>query len=195
LQSSSARSWINSKLIARLSVSSLRQAPEVSKAINARAMSILPTRLQGIAANQIEADKLKAFVGVGDPALAGRNVAQHIRFATARRARTGATQHFEFEKRFGAIVPGDRKLVSDLLNIGRLQTHDVDLAPRSGGFPAAVGDLEIALPCSPFAKDRRADAHQRRTFLNSNRKVLRHAHRKLGEIDMKFRLEALAQLA
>jgi hypothetical protein len=37
--------WINSKLIARLSVSSLRQAPEVSKAINARAVSIRPTRL------------------------------------------------------------------------------------------------------------------------------------------------------
>ena len=156
-------------------------------------MSILPTRLQGIAANQIEADKLKALVGVSD--VWPRNVAQHIRFATARRTRTGATQHFEFEKRFGAIVPSDRKLVSDLLNIGRLQTHDVDLAPRSGGFPAAVGDLEIALPCSPFAKDRRADAHQRRTFLNRNRKVLRHTHRKLGEIDMKFRLKALTQLA
>jgi len=140
-------------------------------------MSILPTRLQGIAANQIEADKLKALVGVSD--VWPRNVAQHIRFATARRARTGATQHFKFEKRFGAIVPSDRKLVSDLLNIGRLQTHDVS----------------FTFWARPLAKDRRADAHQRRTFLNRNRKVLRHTHRKLGEIDMKFRLKALTQLA
>src|SRR6266542_2080725 len=170
---------MNTNLITRLPVRSLRRAPEVSKAINARAMSILPTRLQGIAANKIEADKLKAFVGVSDPELAGRNVAQHIRFATARRARTGATQHFEFQKRFRAIVPGDRKLVSDLLNIGRLQTHNVS----------------FTFWARPLAKDRRADAHQRRTFLNSNRKVLRDAHRKLGEIDMKFRLEAITQLA
>src|SRR5215510_691732 len=42
----------------------LRQTAEVSKAINAGAVSIRPARLQRIASNQIESDKLETLVGI-----------------------------------------------------------------------------------------------------------------------------------
>src|SRR5207249_11302409 len=120
-RSSSANSWTNSKLVASLSVGSLCQPSEVSKAINARAVSIRPTRLQRVTAHQLEAHKLKTLVGVSH--MWPRDIAEHIRFAAARRARTRATQHFEFEKRFGAVVPRNRELVSDLLDVCWLQAH------------------------------------------------------------------------
>src|SRR2546430_3960369 len=112
-------------------------------------MAIGPPRLQSVTAHQIEPDKLKTFVGVSH--VWTRDAAQHIRFTTTRCARTRATQHFEFQKRFGAVVPRNGELVSDLLDVVRLQTHDVS----SAFWP------------HPFAKNRRADAHQRRALLRS----------------------------
>jgi hypothetical protein len=153
-------------------------------------MSVGPARLHRVAADQIEAGQLKTVVGVSY--VWPRYIAQHIRLAAAGRAWTCAPQRFKFQERFNAVVPGNGQLVTDLLDVVRFKTHDVDLAPRSGGFPAAVGDLEIALPCSPFTENRRADAHQRRAFLYCDREILRHSHRELREIDSELRLKTIA---
>src|SRR5689334_21150817 len=99
--------------------SSFSQTAEISKAVNSRVVSIGPARLQRISAYQIKAEKLKTFVGVTHTR--AREIAQHIRFASARRAGTCAAQHFKFQKRFSAIIPRHRKFVSDLLHVGRFQ--------------------------------------------------------------------------
>jgi hypothetical protein len=100
--------------ITRVSVM-LRQTAEISKAINPGAVSITPTGLQCVTAHQIESDKLEAFVGIAH--MWTRNVTEHIRLAAARRARARAPQQFEFQKRFGAIVPRERQFVADQLHV------------------------------------------------------------------------------
>src|SRR5436305_265768 len=82
----------NSKAFGFVLAGSLPQASEVSKAINARVVSIRPPRLHRVTAYQIEADKLKTFVGMSD--VWPRDVAQHIWFAAAGSAGTRATQYF-----------------------------------------------------------------------------------------------------
>ncbi len=69
------------------------------------------------------------------------------------------------------------------------------LLSRSGGFPAAEGDLEIALPSSSLTKDRCTNAHQCRALGYSNWKILRHAHRKLRQRDIECLLQRIAQFS
>ena len=94
---------------------SFSQASEISKAINARAVSIGPARLQRIAAYQIKADKLKTFVTVIH--MRARDVAQHIRFASAYCARTGAAEKLQREVRLRLVVPRERQFVADHLRV------------------------------------------------------------------------------
>jgi hypothetical protein len=51
------------------------------------------------------------------------NLAEHIRLAAANRARTRAPQQFEFQKRFGAVIPGNGQFVSNLLDVAWLKSH------------------------------------------------------------------------
>jgi hypothetical protein len=99
----------------------LRQTAEISKAINPGAVAIRPAGLQCITAHQIESDKLEALVGVAD--MRTHYLTEHIRLAAASRARARAPQQFEFQKRFGAVIPGNGQLVSDLLDIAGLKSH------------------------------------------------------------------------
>src|SRR5947199_6969572 len=99
----------------------LRQTAEISKAINPRAVSVGPTRLECITAHQIESDKLEALVSVAH--MRTHNLTEHIRLAAASRARTRAPQQFEFHKRFGAVTPRNGQFVSDLLDVSRLKSH------------------------------------------------------------------------
>ena len=108
-------------LMACLSPRSLFQATQITKAVNSATVSILPARLQRVAAYQIEAGKLEASLGVADAR--ARDVPKHIRLATARRTGTCASQEFEAEIRFLSVVPMNRQLVSDLLDVRRFQTH------------------------------------------------------------------------
>src|SRR4029077_12476198 len=98
----------------------LRQTAEISKAINPGAVSIGPAGLQCVTAHQIESDKLEALVGVAQ--VRTHNLTEHIRLAAASRARTGTPQQFEFQKRFGAVIPGNSQFVSDLLDVARLKS-------------------------------------------------------------------------
>ena len=84
-------------------------------------MSIRPTGLQCITAHEIESDKLEAFVRLAH--MWTHNLTEHIRFAAASRARTRAAQQFNFQKRFGAVIPGNGQFVSDLLDIIRFKSH------------------------------------------------------------------------
>jgi len=55
---------------------------------------------------------------------------EHIRLAAASRARARAAQQFEFQKRFSAVIPGNRQFVSYLLNIRRLEAHDTESSSK-----------------------------------------------------------------
>jgi hypothetical protein len=90
-------------------------------------VSVGPTGLDCITAYQIESDELEALVGVTH--IRTHNLTEHIRFATASRARTRAPQQFKFQKRFRAIVPGNSQFVSDLLDVRWLQAHEIPILP------------------------------------------------------------------
>src|SRR5262249_44749446 len=79
-----------------LSARTLSQPSQISKAINTGAVTIGPAGLQRVTTNQIEADQPKALVGITDEWT--RSIAQQIRFATACRTRTCASQGFQFQK-------------------------------------------------------------------------------------------------
>jgi hypothetical protein len=99
----------------------LRQTTEISKAIKPGAVSVCPAGLQCITAHQIESDKLEALVGVAH--VRTHNLTEHIRLAAASRARARASQQVEFQKRFGAVAPGNGQFVSDLLDVAWLKSH------------------------------------------------------------------------
>jgi hypothetical protein len=66
----------------------LRQTAEISKAINAGAVSIRPTGLECIPPDQIESDELKALVSVAH--MRPHNLTEHIRLAATSRAGASA---------------------------------------------------------------------------------------------------------
>ena len=100
---------------------SLSQTAQVSKAINSSAVSIGPPRLQCVAANEIEADELKTLIRISH--MRPRDMAEQVWFAPASGARTRASQRLKLEKRFRAVIPGDGKLVSYLLNVCWFEPH------------------------------------------------------------------------
>lgn len=153
-------------------------------------MSIGPAGLQCITADHIKSQKLEALVRVADTRT--QNLTEDVRLAAATRTGARAPEQFKFDERLRAVVPGNGQLVSDVLDVRRLESHVRVLVSRSGGFPAAEGDLGIALSSSSFAKNRGANAQKRGAFLDSNWKILRHAHRKLRQRHVKFLLERIA---
>src|SRR5437588_2231813 len=96
--------------------------------VNAVAVSIAPTGLDGITADQIDTRQLKAFRRVSH--VRSHNVAQHIRLSAARGAGTGAAKKLEAEIRFRPIVPMNGELISDFLNVRRFQTHGLSILAR-----------------------------------------------------------------
>ena len=112
----------------------LRQTAEISKAINPGAVSVGPAWLDCITAHQIESGELEALVGVAH--MRTRNLTEHIRLATASRARACAPQQFEFQKRFGAVIPGNGQFVSDLLDVRWLKSHHRHVRAGSVKFQA-----------------------------------------------------------
>jgi hypothetical protein len=77
--------------------------------------------LQRIPAHKIEADKLETILRVIHAR--SQDIAKHIRFAAARGTWTCAPQRFEIEKRLLRVVPGNGKLIADLLNVCWFQAH------------------------------------------------------------------------
>ena len=71
----------------------LTQASQISKAVNAGAVSIAPAGLQCISSHQIEPHEFEAFVVVAH--VRSRNMTEHIRLAAARSAWARAPQHFK----------------------------------------------------------------------------------------------------
>ena len=100
---------------------SLSQSPQISKAINSAAMSVVPARLQRVAADQIEAREVEAPLGVVH--VRPRDITEHVRFAATRRTRTCTPEKLEIEIRFRSVIPSNSQLVSDLLNVGRFKAH------------------------------------------------------------------------
>src|SRR5436305_15152657 len=126
----------------------LRQTAEISKAINPGAVSVAPTGLECITAHQIESDELEALVGVAH--MRPHNLTEHIGLAAASRARARTPQQFEFQKRFGAVIPGNGQFVSDLLDVAWLKSH-----LRSGSLSSQSVKIRVHLWLSS------SNAHQR----------------------------------
>ena len=82
-------------------------------------MPVAPARLQGVAADDIKTIELKTLCSVGHGG--SDDIAENIRLTTARRTRAGTTKKLQVQKRFGVVIPLNRKLVPDLLNVCRLQ--------------------------------------------------------------------------
>jgi hypothetical protein len=99
----------------------LAQTSEVSKAVNAGVVSVSPSRLQRITTHQIKAEQLKTSFSVAHTR--ARHVTEHIGFAAAPGARAGAPKSFKIQIRFCTVVPGNRQLVPDLLNVRWFKAH------------------------------------------------------------------------
>ena len=78
-------------------------------------MAITPARLQRISTDDSESSEHKAFFGVAN--FGPQDISENIRLSAARGAGTGAAQEFQPKIRFGSVVPLDRKLVANQLNI------------------------------------------------------------------------------
>ena len=88
-------------------------------------MSVAPGRLEGITADQMPSGKFKTLRGVMD--FRPNDIAEDIRLAPAGGAGTGAAEEAERQKRFTPVVPLDRQLAPDLLDILRLEAHEATL--------------------------------------------------------------------
>jgi hypothetical protein len=108
-------------LIGCLSPRSLFQSPQISKAINSAAVSIRPAWLQRITAHKVEVGKLETLLRVIHAR--AQDIAEHIRFATARGTWAYTPQRFEIEKRLLPVIPRNGKLIANLLNVCGLQAH------------------------------------------------------------------------
>src|SRR4051794_27592680 len=168
----------------------MRDSTKILKAVNAGVVSVSPARLNGIAADDLKSGKLKAVVRVTH--VRPQNVAEHVRLAAARRARTRASQKLQIQKRFIAVIPLDRQLVSNLLDICRLKAH-ADLQFTTMSIFRAIPGL-LALRPRSFAENRGPDADESCALFNRNRVILRHPNRKLRKIDMELGLHPVAQL-
>src|SRR4029077_8947302 len=87
-------------------------------------MSVGPAGLECITAHQIESDELEALVGVAH--IRTHDLTEHIRLAAASRAWARAPQQFKFQKRFGAVIPGNGQFVTDLLDVAWFKSHFSD---------------------------------------------------------------------
>src|ERR1700736_71509 len=86
--------------------------------------------------------------------------------------------------------------VPDALGFQSYHNVDPDSNSRTldGYAPTARRPPSFFLATS-LAKNRSSNSHERRSFFNRDRKILRHSHRQLRKIDMELRLEPIAQLA
>ena len=104
------------------------------KTVNSGDVAVAPARLHRVTADNFEAGEIKAGVGIIHPAGAGRNVAENIRLAAAGRAGTGASEHLQTKIRFRPVIPLNGELVSDLLNVLRIETHELSIMPVRFGL-------------------------------------------------------------
>lgn len=93
------------------------------KTVDAGAVTVAPTRLKRVTADDIEPGQLKAVIGVAH--VWSQNVSENIGLATTGRAWTSPPEKLEIKIRLGSVVPLNGELITNLLNVGRLQTHGV----------------------------------------------------------------------
>ncbi len=184
-------------------------------------MTVAPARLNCVTTDNIETGQLKTVFRVTH--VRSHNVSENVGLPATGRAWARAPQKLQIEIRLSSVVPLNGELISDLLNVRWFQPHGfADLTTmsilrailgqrwigRSAGdvksgaagalFLASSKDCSIhlfALWLRAFSENRGANPHQRRAFFHRNRKILGHAHRELRKIDVKLRLQAIAQLA
>ena len=114
-------------------------------------MAIAPTWLNGVTADELPPREFKAVAGVVH--LWSLDVAEHVRFAAARSARTGATQLFQIEVRFCSVTPLHRQLVADELNVRWFDAHREKVMQNHGEAQesnwmldtadSSVGELDV----------------------------------------------------
>jgi hypothetical protein len=84
-------------------------------------MSVGPAWLQCVTAYEIETDESKTLGRIRY--MPSREMTEYVGFAAASCTGTRASQRLELEKRLRAVIPGDGKLVSYLLNVYWFKPH------------------------------------------------------------------------
>ena len=95
--------------------------PQIIEGEKSRAVAVAPDRLKSIAADTPETRELKRLRGER-PRRAAVNLAHHVSLPAAARAGAALSQRLETDETFHAIVPLDRQLFANLLNVQRMHT-------------------------------------------------------------------------
>jgi hypothetical protein len=100
------------------------------KAVDTCVVTISPLELQSVSSYWDKTFQNETAGRVSDRR--SYNTSQNVGLAATGCARAGATQEFQLEKRFRAVIPSDGKLTSDLLHIYELQRHFAKLTHLPG---------------------------------------------------------------
>ena len=166
-------------------------------------MSITPARLKGITSDKIEAGQFKALLGIAN--CRPVDMAKYVRLAATRRARARPTEKLEKEIRLRTIIPANRQLVADLLNVQRLDPplrsavvliffgHRLtQLKHRLGEEKSFVSYARIPFDFESLAENRCADTNERGAFLDRHRKIVAHSHGKRGSLYVELSLQHIS---
>jgi hypothetical protein len=123
-------------------------------------MPVVPTRLHGISTDKVKPGKSETIFRIFH--IRPGNITEHVGFPAAGGAGAGTAKQLEVKVRLLAVVPPNGQLVSDLLNISRLQTH---ASQRLSEQSTLEQSFSHRLPCLPF-------------YLSG---ALRHCHKKRCE--------------
>src|SRR5213592_4304908 len=106
----------------------MRYPTEILKTVDAGAVTVAPARLNCVTTDNIETGQLKTAFRV--TYVRSHNVSENVGLAAAGRAWARAPEKLQIEIRFDPVVPLNGELISDLLNVRRLQTHKLAILPR-----------------------------------------------------------------
>jgi hypothetical protein len=113
------------------------------------AVAVTPAWLERIPSDELPAQKLKA--GVRVTHARPRDVAQHVWFAAASSAGAGASQMLEWKIGFFAVIPLDRQLFADQLNVLWFKSHGAAVAEipkKQNPNPKQISKTKFKIPNS-----------------------------------------------
>lgn len=97
------------------------EAPKILERVEAGAVTVSPARLERIPSDVLPAHEFKT--GIRVTHVWPRDVAENIRLAPARSAGAGAPERLQAKIGLGAVVPSNRQLAADELDVGQFQAH------------------------------------------------------------------------
>src|SRR5258708_4020589 len=92
---------------------------KLAESVKARAVAIVPSRLQRVSADVAEAAEFETVRTVADERAV--HVSQNVGLAAARGARAGAPELFQIDVAFLPVAPGDRQFLTNDFNAGGVE--------------------------------------------------------------------------